>query len=86
MNTKCEYRGLYLNNTKHGKGSIVYSDGHKVEAMFNSGKFDEENVTIKYPNGVIYKGEIENKMLNGYGKFIFNSGNFFVGQFENNIA
>ena len=77
---------MYLNNIKHGKGCLIYQDGHKVEGIFNNGNMDEENVTINYPNGVVYKGEIENKKLNGQGKFTFINGNIFRGQFENNVS
>jgi len=54
------YRGEYMNDKKHGRGKLVFEDKRELEANFVEGEIDEENVTIRYPNKVIFKGEIKN--------------------------
>jgi len=60
ISKNCMYRGEYMNDKKHGRGKLVFEDKRELEANFVEGEIDEENVTIRYPNKVIFKGEIKN--------------------------
>jgi len=69
---------------KQGKkdGTENYGDfiGPIVESIKKDLEFDHRTLE----NG-IYEGEIVNKKREGYGRYIFNNGNYYIGQFSNGL-
>ena len=69
---------------KQGKkdGTENYGDfiGPIVDSIKKDLEYDQKNLE----NG-IYEGEIVNKKREGYGKYIFNNGNYYIGQFKNGL-
>lgn len=60
------YEGNWKDNTKHGKGTIYYSDGSKYQGLF---KFDELHGKGKFtfPSGIYYIGYINTGNITGFG-------------------
>ena len=62
------YVGSFLDNCRHGKGELTLANKNIIK-----GKFDKDSISygsIKYPNGDIYIGWIQNEMRNGIGMML----------------
>ena len=66
---------------KHGYG-IMYYDGMEFEGEFKNDEFHGKGV-IRFPNGDVYKGQIQNHREHGYGFMYFEEKNLrLFGYFE----
>lgn len=39
---------------------------------------------MHWENGIMYKGEFDNNLMNGKGIIIYGNGDFYKGEFKNN--
>jgi hypothetical protein len=78
------YFGTFLNNTKNGRGKMVYTNGDVYEGEWNNNKKNGHGKMI-YSNGDVHEGfwEKDNKK-NGYCKMIYSNGDVYEGEWKDN--
>ena len=59
----------------HGAGSLQFPNGQKYSCQYVNGKVASE-ITIQYPNGDSYVGEVKGITIHGKGTFKTHDGNF----------
>lgn len=79
------YKGEWHQNKQLGKGIWYYhKSGIIIEGIFNDGKLDSSgSFKIRYANGDIYEGQIENHKMAGKGKFYHINGDIYEGDWVN---
>ena len=69
-----DYDGEWLNNYPEGNG-ILKVDGKEFMGCYSRGKFMEENnYTVKFENGALYKGKLVDMKPEGKGYLIDEKG------------
>ncbi len=78
-----EYTGEFgnISGEKHGYGTAITSQGHKIVGEFKNDK-PEGIVTFSHPSGAIYHGEWKDHRPNGLGTFSFPDKSIYVGEFK----
>jgi hypothetical protein len=72
------YEGEWVNDQRHGKGVLSYTNGKVYEGEFRNGqKHGKGRVT--YPNGDVYEGDWENGLRQGQGVYKNANGTKWVG-------
>ena len=94
-----QYKFEYLLNNKNGISvSPIFKEdtkeviginkednyGYFIEPIINSLKLNLKYEKKEYNNG-IYEGEMKNNKFEGYGKYIWENGEYYIGQFVNNL-
>lgn len=71
----------------HGKGRILFKDGHIYEGWFKDGKKHGIGRTIYFkPQGVqVHFGMYSNDMQNGLGLFMMPNGNKYIGNWWGSV-
>ena len=85
---KCKiYKGEWKDDKWNGKGTIILEDGRLIEGYFINDTINiSKNYKIYYKNGNIYYGLIDNDFnKNGIGELIYFNGNFFKGNWKNDL-
>ena len=73
------YEGMWKNDKKNGQGKEIYSDGTEYVGEWKDGCWNGQG-KFTIPNGALI-GKWENFLLYK-GKFIFNNGDVYEGEFE----
>jgi len=83
--TTSEYKGEWVNDIMHGKGTYKWQGGEKEYAgAWLEGKMDGDG-TMKWRDGRSYKGHFKNDLFHGRGKFVWptdDGQNWYEGEFD----
>lgn len=74
------YEGEFLDNAKHGKGTMKYRDGRTFQGTLVMDKIVQG--TMIYQDGAIYEGRFREGKRHGRGIYQFADGSFYEGQFQ----
>lgn len=77
---KSIYEGHFKNGYMHGKGSLVFSEGHYVGSFIRN-KRDGEGRII-YNSGDAYIGQFKHNLFHGKGKFTHSNGDVYKGHWS----
>lgn len=72
------YTGQYLNDKKHGKGTMFFEDGRRYDGHWAANEITGFGRMI-YTNGDVYVGEWRQDMRHGYGVFTRVNGDYYEG-------
>ena len=75
-----KYIGDFVDNTKEGKGVLMFSDNDLYNGDFKDNKFNGKG-TYYYKDGSRYQGDWVNNKKEGEGELQFADGDKYVGQF-----
>lgn len=81
LNSKEEYKGVFVNNSLTGKGEYTWANGDIFLGDFINGKmhgFGE----YRWPEGGKYIGQYENNIKEGKGLFFWTNGRVYDGEFS----
>lgn len=83
------YEGEWINDKRNGEGIYTWNDGKKYEGTYVDDARDGYGVFygwIDLTNGFsgTYYGESKNDEFNGHGKFYFDNGDKFEGDYKEN--
>ena len=76
------YEGDWINNSKHGKGTIIFNVGDKYEGDFKKNSIEGKGIYY-YKNGDKYEGDWKSNLKDGKGIYYSKIGNKYVGEFKN---
>jgi len=83
------YDGEYVEDKRHGHGTLKCANGNVYVGEFKDGKFHGHG-TLKYKNGDVYDGDFVNGQRHGHGTFTFKANfpismeySIYVGAFAN---
>ncbi|MGH0181417.1 UNVERIFIED_CONTAM: hypothetical protein FKN15_007097 [Acipenser sinensis] len=80
------YRGMWLEDQRHGHGIVVTQSGLCYKGVFNSDKLTGKGILLSEDNS-LYEGEFtEELMLKGKGKLTFPNGFTIEGVFSNTFG
>ncbi|XP_033855881.1 ALS2 C-terminal-like protein isoform X1 [Acipenser ruthenus] len=80
------YRGMWLEDQRHGHGIVVTQSGLCYKGIFNSDKLTGKGILLSEDNS-LYEGEFtEDLMLKGKGKLTFPNGFTIEGVFSNTFG
>ena len=81
---ECEYiyYGEFLNNKKHGYGTLKWNDGTIYEGHFDKNQINGYAI-INYPGNKVYKGKVNEGKLDGFGEFLWPEGKKYCGYYKN---
>ncbi|CDW74010.1 UNKNOWN [Stylonychia lemnae] len=79
------YRGEWNDDKPNGRGIyFYYKSGVIIEGNFKDGAPDTNgNFKIRYSNGDVYEGNIQNRHKNGKGKLHYINGDLYEGEWHN---
>lgn len=78
-----QYKGEWLNNEMHGKGTFLYVDGTRYTGDFKHDMFDGNGV-YSNSDGSTYVGQFSKGMASGYGEQFHSDGTIDKGYFFEN--
>jgi hypothetical protein len=78
---KCLYKGYFNKDMFHGFGKILYPDKSYFEGIIEKGKL--VNGLLKWSNGKVYKGELNNNEIEGKGVLELTDGTRLQGMWYN---
>ena len=80
--TKSTYNGEWLGGFRHGKGTMIFSDGTTYEGQWQLGLAHGQG-RLEVMNGTLYEGEWSFSRAYGQGRLIDSEDNTqYVGDFE----
>ncbi len=79
------FEGTFKDNNEFDYGKLITIYGSIFEGFFQSGQLYQGHARIKYANGYIYNGEIQQGKHHGHGTLTFPDGNTFEGIFLDNV-
>eukprot|EP00884_Botryococcus_braunii_P012081 jgi/Botrbrau1/20874/Bobra.0135s0009.1 len=83
------YTGEWVNDRRHGNGTMVFDNGDKYEGNFVSNKFDGRGDFWKYTCGrytLVYRGEWKKGLRHGVGEQYCEMGDIYQGAFINGVC
>lgn len=75
------YVGEWLNNKRHGRGTMTQPDGYQYVGQWKDDKPHGQG-RLTLGNGVKYEGEFSNAAYNGKGTLILPDGSRYVGEWQ----
>ena len=73
------YEGDWQNNTKHGKGKMIYINGDVYDGAWQNDKKHDIFGRIKYHNGDNYIGAVANDVKHGHGRLRYANDDVYSG-------
>ena len=74
------YEGHFLKGNQHGKGSLIFKEGHYI-GSFKKNKKDGEG-RLSYNSGERYIGQFKSNTFYGKGKFVYANGDVYKGHWQ----
>ena len=75
------YRGHFLNDLRHGHGSLTHANGDVYEGEFVNGECHGTG-TCNYSGGTKYEGEWAHNLPHGAGTMSYGDGSSYRGGFK----
>lgn len=83
--TTATYTGKILNNKRHGKGIMKWSNGDEYESKWKDGVRYEVG-TMTFANGDVYNGECgDDGKTNGIGTMTHKNGDVYKGMMKDGV-
>jgi hypothetical protein len=79
-----KYDGDWVDEKKHGQGTLTYVDGGKYVGAWENNMRNGEGVNI-WKNGDEYEGGWKNSKKHGQGRFTYANGGEYVGDWANDM-
>jgi len=77
------YHGSIINNMRHGKGTMIYSNGDIYEGQWNNNQREGDGKLIfKGNDNDVYEGKFFRDKMHGIGKRFYSKGDKFEGYFN----
>ncbi len=76
-----KYVGEFKNGTRHGQGTLTYTDGENYVGEWKDGDLNGHGI-YTFASGNKYVGEFKDDKRNGQGTYTWVSGSKYVGEFK----
>jgi len=79
-----DYEGQFLDDMRHGEGTMAYKDGRVYTGAFKKDKKDGYGI-MTYPNKDRYEGEFIKNKMGTIGKYFYHDRRIFEGNFQQGV-